>query len=220
VTISSTTPDEWSLDVPLTGTGGTPKVAVLSPDGGEVIASGSTHVLNWWAPSEAVTFKLQYSTNNGATWKTIAADLSGMTHDWTVPVLRSNKKACLLKVTGYDISGSKVGANRSDAPFTIEVASITAPIKDEIVPGSTTAYPVTWITNGISEDVSSAQVFYTSGNAGTWKKALGTVTNPRTSFDWDVPSPTKPIKAKLKVVFKDASGKKLATAISSVFRIE
>ena len=43
---------------------------------------------------------------------------------------------------------------------------------------------------------------------------------PATGFLWDVPSPANPKNAKLKVVFKDASGNKVATAISSVFRIE
>jgi hypothetical protein len=66
--------------------------------------------------------------------------------------------------------------------------------------------------------VSSAQVFYTLGNNGIWKKAAGTLVDPLASFLWDVPAKSE--KAKLKVVFKDASGNKVATAIGSVFRIE
>jgi len=47
-----------------------------------------------------------------------------------------------------------------------EVASIATPIKGEIVPKGTAGYPVTWTTNGISGDVSSAKIFYTFGNRG------------------------------------------------------
>jgi hypothetical protein len=101
----------------------------------------------------------------------------------------------------------------------IEVASITAPIKDEIVPKGA-GYPVTWVTHGISEKVSSAQVFYTLGGTGIWKKAAGTMVDPLSSFDWDVPSPSTSTKAKLKVVFKDASLNTVATALSGVFKIE
>jgi hypothetical protein len=68
--------------------------------------------------------------------------------------------------------------------------------------------------------VSSARVFYTFGNSGIWKKAAGTLVDPLTRFDWDVPIPAQPKNVRLKVVFKDASGKKLATAQSSQFRIE
>jgi len=99
------------------------------------------------------------------------------------------------------------------------VALLTAPDKGEIVPNGT-VYAVTWITNGISGDVSSARVFYTFGNSGIWKKAAGTLVDPLTRFDWDVPIPAQPKNVRLKVVFKDASGKKLATAQSSQFRIE
>jgi predicted small secreted protein len=134
VTISSNTPKAWAFDVPLTGTGGIPRVTLFSPNGGEVIPSGPTYDITWWAPSEAVEFKLQYSTDNGATWETIASHLSGMAHGWPVPALQNNKKACLVRVTGYDDSGVKVGSDKSDDPFTIEVASITAPFIYEIVP--------------------------------------------------------------------------------------
>jgi hypothetical protein len=101
-----------------------------------------------------------------------------------------------------------------------EIASIATPIKGEIVQKGTVAYPVTWTTNGISGFVNSATVFYTFANSRIWKKAAGKGVDPLTSFNWDVPSPAKPKNVKLKVVFKDASGNKLATAVSSVFRIE
>jgi len=150
--------------------------------------------------------------------------VTGSSYEWPVPVPSENKPKCLVKVTaywtGYDNDNVKIGADTSDGPFTIEVASLTAPTKDEIVPKGSVAYPVTWITNGIFEDVSSAKVFYTLGSSGIWKKATGTVIDPLTTFTWGVPSPPKPTKARLKVVFKDASGNRVATAISSKFAIE
>jgi hypothetical protein len=115
----------------------------------------------------------------------------------------------------------KVGSDKSDDPFRIEVVSITAPIEDEIVSKGRVAYPVTWtMSAAISENVRNATVFYTLGNSGIWKKAAGTVMNPLTGFSWDVPSPAKPRNARLKVVFRDGLGNKVATAMSEVFRIE
>ncbi len=195
-----------------------------------MIPAGSTYTVSWLAPPIAKKLKLEYSTDNGATWKKIANNLSGTSHKWTVPAPQSNKNTCLVSVTGYDASGVKVvGRDKSDAPFTIEVASITAPTYQESVRGGTVGYPVRWITNGISEVVSSAELFYTLAKrnplsdmwewSGIWKKAAGEVVDPLTGFKWDVPSPAIGKPAKLKVVFKDDSGNKVATAISSVFYI-
>ena len=221
VTISSNMPTSWTFDVPITGAGGTPRVNLLSPNGGEVIPSGPTYDITWWAPSRAVEFKLQYSTDNGATWETIASHLSGMTHGWEVPALQNNKKACLVRVTGYDDSGVKVGSDKSDD--TIYNRSGFDYCSDS---GRNSAQRHRRLSRNmdyecaISENVSSATVFYTLGNSGIWKEAAGTVMDPLTGFSWDVPSPVGRKNAKLKVVFRDGSGNKVATAISRVFRIE
>jgi hypothetical protein len=197
-------------------------LALLAPNGAESIASGGRYEIRWNATPDMTTFRLAYSLDNGVTWKPIrGAENVGENHYlWIVPTPGANKRTCLIKVTGYNTDNTKVKTDISDGPFMIEVASITAPIKAEVVSKGTVAYPVTWITNGISQDVSSVQVFYTLGKNGIWKRAAGTVVDPLTSFDWDVPSPAKPKNAKLKVVFKDASGTKVAIAISSVFRVE
>jgi hypothetical protein len=196
-------------------------LALLTPNGGEEIGSGGTYDIMWNATPGMTAFRLAYSLDNGVTWKAIrgAENVAENHYLWTVPSPMANKKTCLVRVTGYNTNDDKVKTDISDAPFTIEVASITAPIKDAIVSKGTLAYPVTWITNGISQDV-SAEIFYTLDKSGIWKKAAGRVVDPLTSFGWDVPSPAEPKNAKLKVVFKDASGTKVATAISSLFRIE
>ena len=83
--------------------------------------------------------------DNGTTWKPIVQGLlTGRSYDdWLVPVPKSNKRKCLVKITGYNEGGAKIGTGVSE-PFTIEVASITAPIEGEIVPKGTADYLVTW----------------------------------------------------------------------------
>jgi len=199
-------------------------IHVLQPNGIAPVPAGDpSYPVSWIAPLAATQFKLQYSLDNGTTWKAMTpmpTDLvTGRSYDWPVPVTKNNKSKCLVKITGYNEDGDKIGTGVSE-PFTIEVASITAPIEGAIVPKGTADYPVTWVTSGIAEDVSKAQVFYTLGNSGIWNRAAGMVEDPLTGFPWDVPSPANPKNAKLKVVFKDASGNIVATAISGVFRIE
>ena len=44
-------------------------IAVISPNGRESLATGSTTRITWEAPSSAIKFDLQYTLNGGKTWK-------------------------------------------------------------------------------------------------------------------------------------------------------
>ncbi len=212
-TISSNTPKSWALDVPLTGIGelGPLSVTLLSPNGGEVVSSGSTWEIGWGAPSQAVKFKLQYSTDNGATWKTIGTNLSGMTYKWTVPPLQNNKKTCRVKVTGYKASGSKVGADQSDSSFTIEVVRLTAPTDPGTSFLSRETCNITWTIHATKAPVKTVKLYYTKDGTAvpvTWMPiaAFNYSDYPGLYF-WRVPAVSiKKTKCKVKVVLKDANG--------------
>ena len=70
------------------------KVTLLSPNGGEIIQSGSIHNIKWIATPEAESFKLQFSLNNGTDWVTIAKGIGGTNYDWQVPTPTKNKNKC------------------------------------------------------------------------------------------------------------------------------
>ncbi|MCS7041107.1 MAG: fibronectin type III domain-containing protein, partial [Caldilineales bacterium] len=56
-----------------------PSVTVLSPNGGEVL-SGNEIVVSWNASDpdgDPLTFNVQYSPDNGATWEMVAQNLTG-----------------------------------------------------------------------------------------------------------------------------------------------
>jgi FtsP/CotA-like multicopper oxidase with cupredoxin domain len=95
-------------------------IKVLAPKAGDVIPGGSTTTIWWGAPANAVKFRLRYSLNNGATWKTIASNVVGNTYSWSVPVPPSNMTRCLVKVIGFNAKGVRVGAGTS-GKFTISV---------------------------------------------------------------------------------------------------
>jgi hypothetical protein len=123
LSISSNDPDENPFLVSLAGTGAEPyeAVTVLSPNGGEVVSSGTTVTIQWGAPSDAVRFKLAYSTNNRRTWRLIEKNATGSSFDWQAPVPRKSRPRTFIKVIGYSASGRRVGTDRSDESFTIEV---------------------------------------------------------------------------------------------------
>jgi hypothetical protein len=178
---------------------------LLTPNGGEVIPSGSIYTIQWSASGEAVNFKLKYSMNNGSTWKLIDSGITGASYEWTVPTPKKSKNKCLVKVIGFNLNGKKVAADKS-APFTIEVLKLTSPDGGEILTSDNT-HTITWTTNITKNPVMKVKLLYTKNGGATWKP-ITTITgsNPE-SFDWTVPTVTKEkTNCKVKVVLKDISG--------------
>lgn len=103
-------------------------ITLTSPNGGETLSSASICTIQWTAPPEAVSFKLKYSKDNGNSWNTIGGGITGSSNDWTVPAPTKTKQKCLVKVVGFNSKAAKVGADVSDAPFTIlgEIATLQA----------------------------------------------------------------------------------------------
>jgi hypothetical protein len=198
----------------------TTSITVISPNGGEVIPSGSPFTILYDAPSGVSSVKVRYSLDNGVTWLGAVGTLTAPgSFDWSVPTPVKNTTKALVRVISQNASNVKLGSDKSDRPFTIEVVSITAPVAAEIVTKGS-VYPVTWTTNGTKGPVSNAKVFYTFGSSGIWNVAKGTVVDPLGSFSWDVPSPAKAKIVKLKVVLKDARGVIVGNAVSKPFIVQ
>jgi hypothetical protein len=186
---------------------------LTAPDGGEIIPSGSTYTIKWIAPPDVVSFNLKYSLNNGRKWKVIAEGLTGNDHGWTVPTPRKNKKKCLVKVIGYDDSDAKVGADTSDAPFTIALVEVTSPSEGETLI-SEIPYTIEWDTYGTKRPVEKVKLLYTKNGGRTWNK-IETLEGDPGFYDWLVPDVAKTkSKCLVKVVLKDANGKTVGSDTS------
>jgi hypothetical protein len=95
-------------------------VTLIKPNGGEIIPSGSQYTIQWKESSNAVKFKLLYSTNSGKRWETIERRVRGSSYVWRVPKTKNDLSQCLVKVVGFDSSKNKVGEDISDATVTIK----------------------------------------------------------------------------------------------------
>ncbi len=167
------------------------KVTVLTPKGGEVIPTGSTYTITWEAPAAAVKFNLQYSINNGTSWKTIANGVTGTSYNWTVPAQTANRPLSKVRVIGLNAAGTPLpaatGTGISNA-FTIEVVRLTAPNGGETLHTGATQ-PITWTTYATTKPVTSVVLQY-STNGGTSWKAITTVTGNPGTYNWIVPAVT------------------------------
>jgi C1A family cysteine protease len=193
-------------------------VRLLSPNGGEVIPSGGSYQIQWQAPSTADHYTLKLSMDNGMTWSTIATNVTGNSYDWTVPKPLNNKRKCYIKVIAFNASNVKIGADRSDAPFTIEVVKLNTPNGGESLT-SGDSYEIKWSTNATKNPVSKVILQYTLDGGLTWKQ-ITTFTggNNPGIYTWTIPTvvSTK-TKCKVKVVLKDSAGNVVGSDLSDGF---
>ncbi len=194
------------------------KVSVLSPQGGEVFEAGSPipFDITWSAPPKAVFFTLELSVDNGQTWRILAQNVTGTSYPWAVPIPIGNKRACLIRVTGYDAGKVKVNADRSD-PFAIEVLKLVQPDGGELF---STGDPVniTWTTHNTKRLVASVKLLYTLNGGQNWLQIPATILGDPGSFAWTAPAVAKEKKkVKVKVVLKDEKGKTVGKDASDAY---
>jgi hypothetical protein len=196
-------------------------IIVTAPNGGEVIASGlSSYTISWNAPGEAVAFDLELSTDNGTTWNFIEKKVSSIScpcsYSWTVPKPLGNKRKCLVKITGYDdAAGTKVGSDRSDSTFTIEVIKLDTPSDTGIsLTSGDPSYTISWTTNGTKKTPVAKTKLFVTKDGVNWEPIITLTGNPG-SYPWSVPTVSKTrTHCKVKVELRDASGNILGTDAS------
>jgi photosystem II stability/assembly factor-like uncharacterized protein len=196
-------------------------VRLLSPNGGEIIPSGSQYSITWTAAQSTAYVKLQYSLDNGTTWTLIARNIGGTNpYAWTVPAPANNAPNCLVKVTAFNASGTALGSDQSNGPFIIEVIKLASPNGGGALKAGT-AQTITWNTNTTKNPVTRTVLHYTTDNGATWTKIIGLTGNPGT-YAWTVPVTSgNKNECKVKVTAFDASNLSVGSDVSDApFTIE
>jgi hypothetical protein len=95
-------------------TGTASGIRVTSPNGGESWQAGSGHSVTWTSTGTVGNVKLEYSTDNGGNWSTLASSTANDgSFSWTLPNVGSSQ--CLVRVGETDGSPS----DTSDSVFAI-----------------------------------------------------------------------------------------------------
>ena len=187
-------------------------VNVISPNGGEVIPSGSTANIQWFASPDTVKVDLQYSIDNGITWANIATNMTGTSYNWGAPVPKNNRKRCLLKVRGYNASGIETGEDRSDSTFIIAVVEVMSPNGGEnLKTGS--IYTIRWATNVTNAPIANVRLLVTEDGGSTWN-LIDTLTGNPGSYDWTVPNVSSN-NCRVKIILRDASSRIVGSDLSN-----
>ncbi|NJD55135.1 MAG: hypothetical protein FIA94_01880 [Nitrospirae bacterium] len=177
---------------------------LIQPNGGESIRAGDVYTIQWSASVDSVKYNLYLSCDNGTTWSKINSGMlsSVSSYDWDVITPAGNMTNCLVKVIGYNGSGAKVGADVSDAIFTVSVLNVTSPSGGDTIDAGSIV-DITWSTDTLVP-VSSAILSYTTDGL-MWLPVKGPAAtgNPGT-YRWTVPQiPSSLCKVKVALLKSD-----------------
>lgn len=185
-----------------------PTITVTRPSGGELYVAGETRPIHWNWTGKIPNVRLEYSTDSGATWRTISTSVDGDGNfAWQVPNTLSSTSRLKITDTANPNAFGVSGANftigtRATAPNPI---TVTSPMSgDAWLAGR--EYYVTWApTQGIRE----LKIEYSANGGVTWDMVTARISNVG-YFRWRVPS-TPCTNCKIKIsdatnpsVFRDS----------------
>lgn len=112
----------WALSLAVRSANSPPTApTVTAPNGGENI-NNSVNV-TWTAGTDpdgdALTYDIDYSANNGASWTAVATGVSGTSYTWNTTAL-ANGSSYLVRVRSKDPSGATSAYDQSNAVFTVQ----------------------------------------------------------------------------------------------------
>ena len=105
--------DDVLLTVETTAANEAPEVALISPNGGESWLAGSQHAITWSASDDdgpdALTIDLDYSSNGGGAWTSLATGLSDTgSYAWTLPTTATSSAAVRITVSDGEDTASDI----------------------------------------------------------------------------------------------------------------
>jgi hypothetical protein len=187
-----------------------PEVAVVAPNGGEVLYVGDGNEIAWVATDNVAvdSVSIYYSTNGGVTFPyTIArGEPNDSSYTWVIPDTPSEN--CVVKVVAYDSSVNS-GQDVSDAAFSIRVRDLTPPEVAVVAPADgETLYvgeeaQIQWVaTDNVAVD--SISIYYSTDGGATFPHTIATGEPNDSSYTWVVPD-TPSEDCVVKVVAYDSS---------------
>jgi hypothetical protein len=157
-------------------------ITLTSPNGGEVWAGCTSHNITWTATGTSNNYNIDYSTDGGATWISVASSLyvTNGTYTWTVPNI--NSTSCKIRIVD---SNTPSTFDLSDNTF-----SITAPLLLVSPNGSEswqagTYKSINWVANGTSNYYNIA---YSTNAGSSWTNIVSNQYISNQTYNWSVPN--------------------------------
>lgn len=158
-------------------------LALLAPTDNALLRAGDTCRITWSA-SGVDAVQLEFSSDNGANWQTVAASTPASTGhlDWTVPATISGN--CLLRLT--DTADINI-YDRTPQPFAIysrKQLQLTSTAGWLLQPGATV--PAEWTSAGIAQ----VRLDYSTDGGANWQTVADNLSASAGRTLWTVPATT------------------------------
>ncbi|MCB0760400.1 MAG: exo-alpha-sialidase [Flavobacteriales bacterium] len=162
-----------------------PAITVLTPNGGETLASGNVVDITWLNEGATNYYNIDYSTNGGSTWNSIAVNafIVDDTYSWTIPgTLGTNY---LVRVTD-NIDNCK--SDMSDGTFEVSaeeqgLVEVVAPNGLETWAGCT-QHTISWTSVSTSDYY---DIEYSVDGGTTWTMVVANYYTLTKNYTWTVP---------------------------------
>ena len=119
-------------------------ITVSSPNGGEIWAGCTVHPITWTGVGTSGFYNVDYSTDGGTSWTSLATNLNATSYSWTVP--NTSSTTCLVRV--YQVGSISI-IDQSNGMFTINAPLIlTAPNGGEVWQVGGATHNITWAASG------------------------------------------------------------------------
>ncbi|MCX6562534.1 MAG: hypothetical protein NTU60_02885, partial [Candidatus Aminicenantes bacterium] len=185
-------------------------LALTSPNGGEIWEAGTAHAITWLSQPTVGDIKIEYSTDGGGSWMTIAASTSNDgSYDWVVPSVNSTN--ALVRVSeAADGDPSDVSA----AAFSIA----TQPTIVVMSPNGgeswfqVSSHNITWSS---TLDVGNVKIEYSTADGTNYAVIIASTPNTG-RFHWTVPNS---LSANCLVRISSAAGGSPSDVSDAVFAI-
>jgi hypothetical protein len=154
-----------------------PEIKLLSLSSGEKLFGSNKSTLTWNATGVAAV-KLEYSADNGTTWRLIQTEIEAAKgqYDWLVPSIQS--LTCLLRVS----SVTDPSINSISAVFSINSIIVQSPNGGEVWLGGMTK-TIKW--NAVN--FTKVRIAFSSNNGSNWTIIADNLDASLGKFDWLVP---------------------------------
>jgi hypothetical protein len=160
-----------------------PTITVTAPNGGETWIANTTHAITWSYTGTIAAVNLEYSSNNGSSWTSIASSVSNTgSYNWVIPYISSTN--CLVRVSDNATTASDTG----NAVFTLELSTsltVTSPNGGESWVKRST-HTITWTWTGT---VGNVKIQYTMNGGSSWTTITSSTANDG-SHQWTLPNVT------------------------------